>query len=76
MNGSVDASIVYESDTVGIDVHAVIIDGRDAPEIVYPAAIVKTSQNRDEARRFLTFLRGPAASRIFARYKFTPLNAH
>lgn len=75
-NGSVDAAIVYESDTVGTDVRTVIVEGRDAPKIVYPAAIVKTARNREEARRFLGFLRSAAASRIFTRYKFTPLNAH
>ena len=74
VNGSVDASIVYESDTVGTDLHAVVVVGRDAPEIVYPAAIVKASPNREEAQRLLTYLRGPAASSIFARYKFTPLS--
>ena len=76
MNGSVDAAIVYESDTVGTDVHACVVQGRDAPAIAYPAAIVKTSQNREEARRFLAFLKGSVASGIFARYKFTPLNPH
>lgn len=76
MNGSVDAAVVYESDTVGTDVQAYVVEGRDAPTIVYPAAILKTSQNREEAQRFLAFLKGAAASRIFARYKFTPLSPH
>jgi molybdate transport system substrate-binding protein len=73
MNGSVDAAIVYESDALGTDVQAVIVDGRGAPNITYPAAIVKRSQNREAAQRFLAFLRGPEASRVFARYKFAPL---
>jgi molybdate transport system substrate-binding protein len=75
-NGSVEASIVYQSDTVGVDVHAVIVDGRGAPNIVYPAAIVRNSQNREEAQRFLAFLRGPQAYKVFARYKFAPVGPH
>ena len=75
-NGSADAAIVYESDTVGTDVQAFIVEGRDAPAIVYPAAIVKTSRNREQAQRFLTFLKATVASGIFARYKFTPLSPH
>ena len=75
-NGSADAAIVYESDTVGTDVQAFIVDGRDAPAIVYPAAIVKSSRNREQALRFLAFLKGSVASAIFARNKFTPLHPH
>jgi len=74
-NGSVEASIVYQSDTVGVDVQAFIVTGSGAPDIVYPAALVRSSQNREAAQRFLTFLRGPQAARIFAAYKFTPLSA-
>jgi molybdate transport system substrate-binding protein len=75
-NGSVDAAIVYQSDTVGVDVQAVIVDGPGAPNIVYPAAIVKSSQNREQAQRFFAFLREPEAAKVFARYKFTPLGPH
>ena len=75
-NGSVDAAVVYQSDIVGVEVQAVIVEGRAAPNIVYPAAIVKSAQNRDEAQRFLAYLRGPQADKVFARYKFTPLGPH
>jgi molybdate transport system substrate-binding protein len=75
-NGSVDAAIVYESDTVGTDVQALVVAGSWAPAIIYPAAIVKTSHNREQAERFLAFLKGSVASEIFARCKFTPLNPH
>jgi molybdate transport system substrate-binding protein len=72
-NGSVDAAIVYQSDTVDADVQALVIDGREAPNITYSAAIVKRSQNREAAVGFLSFLRGPRAAAVFARYKFIPL---
>jgi molybdate transport system substrate-binding protein len=76
VNGSVDAAIVYESDTVGADLQASVVEGRDTPAIVYPAAIVRTSENREQAQRFLAFLKGAVASGIFARYRFTPLIPH
>jgi molybdate transport system substrate-binding protein len=75
-NGSVDASIVYRSDIVGVDVQAAIVEGRGAPNIVYPAAIVTRSPNRAEAQRFLAYLRGAQAYKVFAAYKFTPLGPH
>jgi molybdate transport system substrate-binding protein len=80
VNGSVDAAIVYESDTLtapsltAIAVGA-MANGVDLPRIVYPAAIVSRSTNRAAADRFLTFLRGPQASAVFARYRFIPLSS-
>jgi molybdate transport system substrate-binding protein len=74
-NGTVDAAIVYESDAGGpgeVRV-AFVIAGPDAPRIVYPAAIVAGSRNRSAAERFLFFLRGSQAARIFAQFKFVPL---
>jgi molybdate transport system substrate-binding protein len=77
MNGSADAAIVYESDTVTAgSLKSVIISGSGVPRIVYPAAIVTRAANRAEAQRFLRFLRGPQAATVFARYKFAPLGPH
>jgi ABC-type Fe3+ transport system substrate-binding protein len=42
----------------------------DGPRIVYPGAVVASSRNQAEARRFLAFLREPAARAIFERHKF------
>jgi molybdate transport system substrate-binding protein len=76
-NGSADAAIVYESDTVASSRVAVaaIISGPDAPRIVYPAAVVRASPQRADAERFLAFLRSPAASAIFSRWKLAVLPA-
>lgn len=71
-SGGADAAIVYESDVVSgkrVDL-AFVIEGPDAPRIVYPAAIVVRSKNRGEAQSFLAFLRGSAAAAIFRRFKF------
>ena len=74
-NGSADAAIVYETDAAlsRTAITALVVSGPGAPRIVYPAAIVASSRQRDAARRFLTFLRGPEAAAIFRRYKFIPL---
>jgi molybdate transport system substrate-binding protein len=76
INGSADAAIVYESDTLAAGaVRWIVIDGPAAPRIVYPAAIVTRTVDRAAAERFLSFLRGQQAAAVFARYKFTALAA-
>lgn len=74
-NGSADAAITYETDAAGARKAraALIISGDAAPRIVYPAAIVSAAPNRTAAERLLAYLRSPAASVIFTRYKFVPL---
>ena len=72
-SGGADAAIVYESDAAAskrVDL-AFVVTGPAAPRIVYPAAIVARARNRDEAVKFLAFLRGPVAAAIFQRYRFT-----
>jgi molybdate transport system substrate-binding protein len=74
-NGSADAAITYETDaaTAKRARAAFVVAGDAAPLIVYPAAIVSRAPNRIGAERFLAYLRGAAASAIFARYKFAPI---
>ena len=66
-----DAAIVYESDVATARVTlGAVIDDANAPQIVYPAAIVARSKNRSQASAFLSFLRGSEAGAIFRRFKF------
>jgi molybdate transport system substrate-binding protein len=76
-NGSADAAFAYETDAVmSRRARAVlVISGAGAPHIVYPAAILTAARNRAAAERFLFFLRGPEATAIFSRHKFSPLAA-
>lgn len=70
--GGADAGIVYESDVAAsskVDLAFVVSDAA-APRIIYPAAIVARSRNKDAAARFLAFLATPEATGIFTRYKF------
>ena len=72
-SAGVDAAFVYESDLLASSrvQLAFVIDGPEAPRIIYPAAVTSRARNPQEARRFLEFLRGAEAARIFARYKFS-----
>lgn len=78
-NGSVEAAFVYESDAWFLAgstpspprFHMPAVWA--ANRIVYPAAIVKASRNQAEARRFLTFLCGAEAAKVFEFYRFTAL---
>jgi molybdate transport system substrate-binding protein len=72
---TVDAAIVYESDVRAASRSrlAFLIQGAHSPRIVYPAAVLARSANRDAAARFLTFLRGAQASAIFKRFHFIPI---
>jgi molybdate transport system substrate-binding protein len=76
-SGGADAAIIYESDVASggrVDL-ALVVAGPEAPNIIYPAAIVARSRQRDAAAKFLSFRRGPEAGRIFRRYRFTPVGA-
>lgn len=70
--GAVDAAIVYETDLRASKGAALafVVPADQSPAIVYPAAIVKSSRNRGEAERLLTFLRGAEATAIFVKHGF------
>jgi len=76
-NGSADVALVYETDaalSTGA-VTAFVATGPAAPRIVYPAAIVASSRQREAAKRFLSFLTGSQATPIFRRFGFTTFAA-
>ncbi len=76
--GSVDAAIVYLTDLAAARtaVLAFAVPAKDGPRIVYPAAVLATSRNQAEARRFLAFLRQAPATAIFVRHRFgAPVNS-
>jgi molybdate transport system substrate-binding protein len=70
--GSVDAAIVYLTDLAAARtaVLAFSVPAEDGPRIVYPGAVLVSSRNQVEAKRFLAFLRERGAAAIFARHKF------
>jgi molybdate transport system substrate-binding protein len=76
-SGAADAAIVYHTD-VRISLRATVawvVPADRGPRILYPAAIVRTTTLPDESKRFVDFLLGDAAARIFERFGFSPVSA-
>jgi molybdate transport system substrate-binding protein len=74
-SGAADAAIVYATDLAAARSATVafLVPLDKGPRIVYPAAVLTSSANQTEARRFLMFLASRDAAAIFARHKFVPL---
>lgn len=73
-NGTADAAFVYASDVASYHADRIEAVAQWLPDqIVYPAAIVKSSRNQAEAARFLKFLCGREAAAVFEQHKFIPL---
>lgn len=69
--GSVDAAVVYRSDTAHIESASLaFVPKSGAPRVAYPAAILKRTSLRDQAGRFLGFAGSEVGQTIFAKYKF------
>ncbi|MEH7884821.1 molybdate ABC transporter substrate-binding protein [Bacillus sp. JJ1609] len=69
---NVDAGIVYKTDAIISDkIKMAPISGHDLHDpIIYPAGVVSSSQNVDEAIQFFEFLRSQEAMDIFKKYGF------
>ena len=70
--GRVDAGIVYRTDATTSDVRVIAtMTRKDHPylDIAYPVAVI-VGPSEKEARRFLEFLKGPAARAVFDRRGF------
>jgi len=74
--GNAAAGMVYKSDTIGaegIKIVAVAPEDSHKP-IVYPLAVLKSSQNQEAAKEFAGFIMSSDAASIFSEYGFTPMN--
>lgn len=72
--GNADAGIVYATDamtTQEVTVVATAPEDSHSP-VIYPVAILKSSKEADEAKRFLDFLAGTKAKDVFEKYGFEP----
>jgi len=70
--GNVDAGIVYSTDAVISDGVKIVATAPDEinSKIIYPAAIIKASENQAPAADYLAFLSRDAAIEIFKTYGF------
>lgn len=72
-SGNVDAAIVYRTDALSSSRVRIAfeIEGRDAPRISYPFALVAGERSPSpQAARFLAWLRSRPASKVFRKYGF------
>jgi molybdate transport system substrate-binding protein len=72
ITGNADAGIVYATDAMTareVTVVATASEDSHSP-VIYPVAILKSSKEADEAKRFLDFLTGTKAKDVFEKYGF------
>jgi len=77
VRGEVDAGLVYSSDalTAGGSVRTVARAPHDAHDpILYPIAIVKESQQREAAQKFIDLVLSSEGQSILAKYGFASIN--
>ncbi|HEV8543684.1 MAG TPA: molybdate ABC transporter substrate-binding protein [Verrucomicrobiae bacterium] len=75
-SGNVDAGIVYKTDAAISKKVKVAFEvrGEGAPKILYPAAVLSGSKQRDAAGKFLEYLRAPEAKAVFEKFGFVVLS--
>ena len=76
ITGAAEAGIVYQSDAFMTNRVKILyrVSKPPAPRICYPAAMLRSSTQSAEARRFLEFCRTPAAAKIFEQHGFILLD--
>lgn len=74
-SGSADAAFVYRTDAkIAPDLRVLdIVPAASYPSVIYPAAVVGTTDDADKAQSFLDFLQTQTAAQIFRKHGFTPL---
>ena len=74
-SGNVAAGFVYRTDAaISNKVKiAYAVPVQQGPKITYPVAVLKESKEKDSARDFINFLRGPTAKETFKKFGFIVL---
>ena len=74
---TVDCGIVYATDAFSANLEVVDTATKEmCGQVLYPAAVLKGSQNAEAAVAFLEYLKGPEASKIFSSIGFSPLSGN
>lgn len=72
---TVDAGIIYATDAKVFDLN-IVAEADDSMldnKVIYPAAVLKNSKNKEEAKEFLEYLQTDVASEIFIKAGFSPV---
>ena len=71
-SGEIETGVIYSSDAMtlksGFIIGEFAADTHDS--IVYPAAIIKETKNKEEAEKFLRYLQNDTSKEIFSKYGF------
>lgn len=72
--GAVDCGIIYATDAYSAGLEAVDTATKDmCGQVIYPAAVMKSTKNEEAAKAFLDYLREDAANKVFEGVGFTPI---
>jgi molybdate transport system substrate-binding protein len=74
--GNADAGFVYQTDALiskKVKV-AVAVLRAEGPKITYPVAVLRDAKSPESGRALVTFLAGPEAQKVFAKFGFLPPN--
>lgn len=72
--GSADCGIIYATDAYSAQLVPIDSATKDmCGQVVYPAAVLKTSKNQEAAKEFLQYLQGDEAMQIFTSVGFSPV---
>ena len=72
--GTVDCGIIYATDAFSAGLTPVDeATDQMCGQVIYPAAVMKNSENIDAAKAFLEYLQGDEADAVFESVGFTPL---
>lgn len=74
--GEIDCGVVYETDAkIANNINIIT----QAPEgshkkVIYPIAIVSSSENKEEAKKFIDYISTDDSMKVFEKYGFSPVN--
>ncbi len=73
--GTVDAGIIYATDAASAKLQVVDLATKDmCKQVIYPAALIKTTKNEDLAKKFLDYLKTDEAMKVFESVGFAKAN--
>lgn len=72
--GTVDCGIIYATDAFSAGLTIVDTATEEmCGQVIYPAAVLKTSKNQEKAKAFLEYLNSEKADAVFEAVGFTPI---
>lgn len=73
--GTVDAGIIYATDAASAKLQVVDLATKEmCRQVIYPAAVLKTTKHEDEAKKFLDYLKTDEAMKVFESVGFAKAN--